>query len=131
MQIKKHFNPVPHEHVLQWVCSTRLNARNKFLYNMIFKKKKAQITFIHGKKKGTCFQLMHILFVSHTYMYISTDNRYRRCRNSSTLKLLHASIRESYRLLSPKRCSWWKNCILFGHHSISTTASHLHTWHYL
>ena len=41
MQIKKHFNPVPHEHVLQWACGTRLNARNKFLCNQLYNKKKS------------------------------------------------------------------------------------------
>ena len=58
------------------------------IYNMILKKKekKAQITFIHEKKKGHVLNWCIFLSVSHTYKYISTDNSYRRCRNSFSKK---------------------------------------------
>ena len=71
MQIKKHFNPVPHEHVLQWACSTRLNARNKFLYNMIFKKKKKKGTdYIHSWKKKRDMFSIDAYFIRVTYIHV-------------------------------------------------------------
>ena len=60
-------------------------------YNMILKKKnkKKGTDYIHSwEKKGHVLNRCIFLFVSHTYMYISTDNSYRRCRNSSTYEII-------------------------------------------